>query len=61
MRKKIIGAVAFTAFAGLLTFGFNSEVEAKKPPFCKNGVESGNKFGGICYGSGPECYRCKLF
>lgn len=62
MRKRIIGAVAFTAFAALLTFGFNSELEAKKAPYdCKNGWSDGNKTLGICYGSGPDCYRCKIF
>lgn len=62
MKKKLIGAVAFTALAGLLTFGFNSELEAKKAPYdCRNGTTKGNKTLGICYGSGGDCHRCLIF
>jgi hypothetical protein len=60
MKKKLIFAFSIAVLAAGLSFGISFEAKSG-PPFCNNGVEQGNKNLGICYGSGPECFRCRIF
>lgn len=64
MKKKLIFALSSAILAGGLYFGSMYEAKSQdtfKPPFCDNGSEKGNQTLGICYGSGPDCFRCKIF
>jgi hypothetical protein len=60
MRKKVIYLMSIGICSAGLMFGMNNYSEAG-PPNCKNGIAKGNQTLGVCYGSGPDCFRCKIF
>ncbi|MFQ3212959.1 MAG: hypothetical protein ACJAT1_001827 [Marivirga sp.] len=60
MKKKLIFAMSTALLAAGLSFGLSGNSEASAYP-CKNGIAKGNNFLGACVGSGPDCFRCKIF
>jgi hypothetical protein len=60
MKKKLIYVMTVALIGAGVSIGLNN-AESKAAYPCKNGGTFGTKTLGVCYGSGNECYRCKIF